>query len=68
LPHPRQLLHNVDHFRRSDLVISVYILHPLSGPNEVKDEPFPLEGFLEEKLDVGKIVRVLLATPHSFTR
>ena len=32
-------------------------LCPLFRANEIKDEPFPLEGFLEEKLDAGKMDR-----------
>jgi len=41
-------------------------LFPLSGPNEVKDEPFPLEGFLEEKLDAAKMYREGAARNASF--
>jgi hypothetical protein len=41
-------------------------LFPLFGPNEVKDGPFPLEGFLEEKLDAAKMDREGAAGNASF--
>jgi hypothetical protein len=41
-------------------------LFPLFRANEVKDEPFPLEGFLEEKLDAAKMDREGASRNSSF--